>query len=146
MWRYVGGRNMCVYVCLTWLGYIINWIILFDSTTPTLIHLTRMGNTNVVRHLIYMFVVCMSYEDGRQQSMVGCMFVWLAPCFSIWLGYTNSSLFVSLLIVCCMKTDDSSRWLEYRAGLKQWQAKATSEKGTDHCTAYCTSNTNACHR
>ena len=39
--------------------------------------------------------------------------------------------------VLYVKVDDGNRWLEYRAAIKQWQAKATTDKGTDNCTAYC---------
>ena len=39
--------------------------------------------------------------------------------------------------VLYVKVDDGNRWLEYRAAIKQWQAKATADKGTDNCTAYC---------
>ena len=36
-----------------------------------------------------------------------------------------------------VKIDDGSCWLEYRAGMKQWQVKPTHSKGTPRCTAYC---------
>ena len=36
------------------------------------------------------------------------------------------------------KMDDSSRWLEYRPSIKQWQAKNQGQKGSDVCTGCCT--------
>ena len=35
-----------------------------------------------------------------------------------------------------VKIDDGNRWLEYRPALKQWQAKPTTDKGSDNCMAY----------
>ena len=60
----------------------------------------------------------------------------------LFLGYTCFCLGVcltsNLIFLVIWLFISPLRWLEYRASLKQWQAKPSADKGTDTCTAYCT--------